>query len=137
LKIVLDTNILSASVSRKSDYYGIFRKFITREYTLCVTTDILQEYEEVIGRHMGKETADMVLQIIENAVNVELVTKYYRWRLITIDPDDNKFVDCAVSCNAKYIVSQDKHFNVLKNIPFPQIDVIDIDEFKRILNIGK
>ena len=86
---------------------------------------------------MGKETADIVLQIIENAVNVELVTKFYRWRLITADPDDNKFVDCAVSCNAKYIVSQDKHFNVLKNIPFPQVEVIDIDEFQRILNINK
>jgi len=84
---------------------------------------------------MGKEVADFVLQIIENAVNVELVTKYYRWQLITADPDDNKFVDCAISCNAKYIVSQDKHFNVLKNIPFPQIEVIDIHEFQRILGL--
>lgn len=81
---------------------------------------------------MGQEAADFVLQIIENAVNVQLVTKYYRWNLITIDPDDNKFVDCAISCNAKYLVSQDKHFNVLKNTPFPKVEVIAIDEFKRI-----
>lgn len=86
---------------------------------------------------MGKEAADFVLQIIENAVNVELVTKYYRWRLITVDPDDNKFVDCAISCNAKYIVSQDKHFRVLKDVAFPKVEVVDIDEFQQILGDTK
>ena len=69
---------------------------------LCVTTDILQEYEEIIGNHMGEEVANYVLQILENSTNVNYVTKYYRWQLITVDPDDNKFVDCAISSNAKY-----------------------------------
>ena len=133
MKVVLDTNILLVSISPRSPYYWVFQKFIAEEFTLCVTTDILQEYEEIIGNHMGKEVANTVLQIIENSSNVEFITKYFRWNLINVDPDDNKFVDCAISSNAKYIVTQDKHFNVLKKIDFPKVEVIDILEFKEVV----
>ena len=35
--------------------------------------------------------------------------------------------------NTKYIVTQDHHYDVLRNIPFPKIEVVDIDEFLIIL----
>jgi len=41
---------------------------------------------------------------------------------------DDKFVDCAVACNAKFVVRDDNHFDVLKRIDFPKIDVIGLDE---------
>jgi len=110
----------------------VFQKFINEEFILCVTTDILQEYEEIIGNHMGQEVANTVLQLIENSINVEYITKYFRWNLINVDPDDNKFVDCAISSNAKFIVTNDKHFNVIKKVDFPKIEVVDIDKFKEI-----
>ncbi len=132
MKIVLDTNILLVSISPTSKYYWIFERFINEEYTLCVTTDILNEYEEIITQHAGAEAANYALQIIENAINVEFITKYYYWNLITADPDDNKFVDCAVAANAKYIVTHDKHFKVLKNIEFPKLEVLDIGGFKKV-----
>ena len=46
----------------------------------------------------------------------------------------DKFVDCAFNAGADYIVTNDRHFNVLKNIDFPKINVIDIVTFKRICN---
>jgi len=49
------------------------------------------------------------------------------------DPDDNKFFDCAVAGNADYIVSEDKHFNILKHIPFPSVNAIKTIDFKKIL----
>lgn len=58
---------------------------------------------------------------------------HFSFGLITADADDNKFVDCAIVANAHFIVTEDKHFNVLKNIEFPHVDVIGIDEFKDIL----
>jgi predicted nucleic acid-binding protein len=58
---------------------------------------------------------------------------FYKWLLITADPDDNKFVDCAISANANSIVTNDKHFNILKDIAFPKVNVIDIDLFKKIV----
>lgn len=58
---------------------------------------------------------------------------HFSFCLITVDADDNKFVDCAIVANAHFIVTEDKHFNVLKNIEFPHVDVIGIDDFKDIL----
>ena len=49
--------------------------------------------------------------------------------MIADDPDDNKFVDCAIIANADFIVSEDSHFNVLKTISFPSVRVIRLDEF--------
>jgi predicted nucleic acid-binding protein len=62
--------------------------------------------------------------------NSESVTVFYNWQLITPDPDYNKFVDCAVSANANYIVTNDRHFNVLKDIDFPKINIITINQFQ-------
>jgi predicted nucleic acid-binding protein len=62
-----------------------------------------------------------------------MVQVYYHLRLITADPDDDKFVDCAFKANAKYIVTQDHHYDVLRQTPFPRIEVVDIEEFLRIL----
>lgn len=53
--------------------------------------------------------------------------------LIPNDPDDNKFVDTAFACNAHFIVTNDRHFNVLKNIEFPKITVIKVEEFVELL----
>ena len=48
--------------------------------------------------------------------------------------DDNKFVDCAIAANASYIVSQDHHFDILKTIEFPKVELIDIDTFMALLD---
>ena len=61
---------------------------------------------------------------------------HYTFALIEADKDDNKFVDCAIAANAKCIVTEDKHFKVLENIPFPKVEVIGIEDFKCYLDIG-
>lgn len=52
----------------------------------------------------------------------------YRWNLITRDPDDNKFVDCAIAGNVRFVVSNDRHFDELKEIDFPKVDILSADE---------
>ena len=131
--IVLDTNILLVAISPRSPYHWIFDAFINEKFNLCVTTDILLEYEEIISKHMGKKLADTILQIIENAINIKLITNYFNWNIIKTDYDDNKFVDCAIACNAHYLATNDKHFNILKTIEFPKVNIINIEELKKIL----
>jgi len=65
------------------------------------------------------------------------VDPHYSLHLIQEDPDDNKFVDCAFVANATYIVSNDKHFDVLKTIDFPQILVLKLHEFLKTLTEKK
>ncbi len=52
--------------------------------------------------------------------------------MIQSDPDDNKFVDCAVAGNVDFLVTNDKHYNILKTIGFPPINVISLEEFEEI-----
>ena len=129
MKIVLDTNVLLTSISERSAIHSIFAWFIEDKYILCVTNEILFEYEEIISKHLGTKTANFVLETLINAPNLERITVDFYWNYIQADPDDNKFVDCAFACNAQFIVSEDKHFRVLKNIPFPKITVLTAQEF--------
>jgi putative PIN family toxin of toxin-antitoxin system len=134
LNIVLDTNVLLVAISRKSKYRPIFENFLKERFVLCVTTDILIEYEEIISIHLGKALASNLLQLIETASNVQFINKFYKWNLIHVDEDDNKFVDCAIAADAKFLVSNDKHFTVLKNIPFPKVKILTAHEFLDYLN---
>jgi uncharacterized protein len=83
---------------------------------------------------MGTEIATAIMEMLDNLPNVEFITRYYRWNLITIDPDDNPFVDCAVAVSADALITQDKHFNILKTIPFPVVNLMNYDEFKVYYN---
>jgi putative PIN family toxin of toxin-antitoxin system len=130
LKIILDTNVLLVSISSKSPYHWIFAKLIEGAFDLGITSEILLEYEEVIGRKYNETVAKDVLRTLLVLPNVQQVTVYYKWNLIEADSDDNKFVDCAVSFNANGIVTQDKHFNILKTIDFPKINLISVSDFK-------
>jgi len=133
MKLVIDTNILWVSVSRRSKTNWLFQDLIKGKFTLCVTSDILDEYAEIIERKMGHKTAETVLKLLGELENVEFVTKYFQWQFITTDYDDNKFVDCAIACNAHYLATNDKHFNVLKKVEFPKVNVINLKELTNIL----
>lgn len=128
--IVLDTNCLIASIKRDSIYFPVWRDFMLGKYCLCFTDDILNEYQEIIAERTGsKEVANNILSAILNRSNTKHVEVYYHFGLIDKDKDDNKFVDCAIKANARYIVSEDRHFNVLKTIDFPRVDVIKLNDF--------
>lgn len=113
LKVILDTNVLLVSISSSSPYHWIFEKLIEGAFEVGITSEILMEYEEIIGRKYNVTVAKDVIRTLLALPNVQQVTVYYKWNLIKTDTDDNKFVDCAISFNANGIVTQDKHFNIL------------------------
>ena len=133
MKIVLDTNCLIQSIPEKSPYHGVWLSFEKGDNTLCISNEILEEYEEILERLTDSITTELVIRAIINSPFVEFITPYFHFNLITVDPDDNKFVDCAIAANARYIVSNDKHYNILKQIPYPTIDVISIAKFMETL----
>jgi putative PIN family toxin of toxin-antitoxin system len=132
VKIVLDTNILLVSISRYSQFHWIFEAIIEGKINLCISTEILFEYEEIIGKYLGIETAKFTIKTILNLPSTEFISQYFRWNLIQTDKDDNKFVDCAIASNAEYIVSNDKHFQILKSLKFPKLNVVSLQEFENI-----
>lgn len=136
MKVVIDTNVLLVSLPRRSKYHPIFLTLLQRRYDLCITTDILNEYEEIFSEKANHQVAIEALEIITQLPNIIQINKYFFWQLIHADPDDNKFADCAIAASADFIVSDDAHFNILKNIDFPVVKVIGKDEFLEILLSG-
>lgn len=132
-KIVLDTNCLLMSIPKKSPYHTVWSAFVEGTITLCVTTDILEEYFEILSQKIGGRLANNILETIVNKRNVKFVSPTYKFNLIEADKDDNKFVDCAIVAGATCIVSNDNHFKILKEIPFPKVSVYNILEFTRLL----
>ena len=84
------------------------------EIQLCVNTEILNEYEEILS---GKTTKEIAHNVVE----------------ITEDPDDNKFVDCAIAADAELIVTNDKHFDVLRTVSWPKLTIIKLNEFVALI----
>ena len=132
-KIVLDTNCLLVSISKYGEAYPVWRGFLEGRFTLCVSTEILEEYEEIIASMTTPDIARNVVDAILKRSNVERINPYFHWQLITTDPDGNKFVDCAFAAGAAYIVSDDSHFDVLRDITFPQLLVIKLKDFIEVL----
>lgn len=132
-RVVLDTNCLLISLSRRGQYYAVWKDFFAEKYILCYTNEILSEYEEILSLKMGAEIAQNVIKAIITRKNTLKLDAHFRFNLIKADVDDNKFVDCAIVANASFIVSQDRHFDVLRLIDFPKVELISIDEFMELL----
>ena len=133
MKIVLDTNILLVSIPKKSRYRIIFDNLINNKFQLIISNEILNEYTEIISQKTNQTIANNIAEMLLSLPNVEKQKVYYKWNLIEQDKDDNKFVDCAIAANADYLVSNDKHFNELKNVDFPKLSLLSIDEFITML----
>lgn len=133
MKVVLDTNVLLVSIPRQSKYRPIFEGLIQKKYTLIISNEILTEYEEILARKANDLVAQNIIKMLVTLSNVEKTEVYYRWDLIESDKDDNKFVDCAITGNVDYLVSNDKHFNVLETIDFPEVPLLKAEEFLEIL----
>jgi uncharacterized protein len=129
MRVVIDTNILLACIGRKSPYNLIFQKIIKKEIFLCVSNSILDEYEEILERRTSHDVAINVIKTLLKLDNVLRFDPRFNWDLIEHDPDDDKFVDCYVASNADFLVTNDKHFNILASVPFPPVNVIGIDDF--------
>lgn len=128
-RIVLDTNCLLQALPTRSAYHKIWEDVLCGRISLCVNTEILNEYEEILASKMTKEIAHNVVEAIARLHTTVYQEVYIHFGLIEQDIDDNKFVDCAIAADAEYIVTNDTHFNILKEIDWPKVAVITIKEF--------
>jgi uncharacterized protein len=139
MKIVLDTNVLLQIISSRSPHHWLWNAIRQGKITLCVTTDILDEYHEMITSFYGNALfADDVLDAILYLENLVRVEKYYFWGLPIKDEDDQKFVDCYVACGAEYLITEDKvFFKELPKVFFPNIKPIKPSDFVAIFESSK
>ena len=129
MKIVLDTNCFISCIGKNSFHRMVFDAFLDGRYTLCVSTEILLEYEEKFIEFWGQEVANNLLGALLTAENVQFCDVYFNFQLVQNDPDDNKFADTYLYSNADMIVSNDRRLLALNDVEFPPVLVITLDEF--------
>lgn len=131
MKVVLDTNCLLQILGAKSKYTFLFDKFLQEEYILCVSTEVMLEYEEILKNKASPLAADLFMKVITRSRNVIRKDPYFRLGIIKQDNDDNKFTDCAFACNADIIVTNDSHFEDAEKSDFPTFRVINLENFAK------
>ena len=85
MRIVLDTNCLIQSIAPRSRYYEVWLSLVNGKNTLCVSNEILEEYEEIIASHTSALAAKITIETILRANNVIRVDAQYRFGLIELD----------------------------------------------------
>ena len=129
MKIVLDTNVFISGIFWEGNFCSqIINKWKNRKFVLISSVSIIDEFVKTLRNFKIQMPEDMIEEwrklIIDNSIIVESFEKI---DFIKEDPDDNKFLEAAVSGNVKYIVSQDKHLLKIKN--YQGIKIISPEEF--------
>ena len=130
--IVIDTNALLQIFSPRSKTPEIVQALINGDLQWAVSNDVLTEYEEMVTQRSGVvrwQQVERVIQLLHLRHQSILWTEpAFRYQVISADPDDNKFTDCAITANADYVITNDKDFGPLANAGYrPQ--PITPDEF--------
>ncbi len=131
--LVIDTNVLLAIIPSKSTYHFVFKVLLENNISLAVSNEIMFEYEEQLKIRYRVAPVDEEMRNFYENKNIQYYQPEFRWNFIAADPDDNKFVDCAIAANADYIITNDNHFSVLKNIPFPRVNVLTLQQLITVL----
>lgn len=109
MKVVIDTNGLLRSISKDGSYRWLYDAFAARQFTWVVSTEILLEYAEMTSYYYSPVAAELVTSLLLAAPNHLRQEPYFRFGQVNDDPDDNKFVDCAIAAGADWLVSEDHH----------------------------
>ena len=129
MRVVIDTNIFFSALNPKSRYYPISRNLLSDRFSLLVSTPILLEYEEILQKVFPIELLEQFWLFLLTSENVIFISPTFRFQLPLADKDDEKFVDRAVCGIAVFLVTDDRHFNMLKDIPFPRVKIVNAMNF--------
>jgi len=140
-RVVLDTNIWISI---------FFSKVLAKEFEellkedkieIFTSSEILKEISRVLEypkikkilESSGIGSKDVVEEILKVSVVVNPKEKF---NVIGEDPEDNKFLECAVECAAEFLVSGDRH--LLKLGEFKEIKIIPARDFlEKMKNLGQ
>lgn len=112
--VVVDTNVMISALARQSPIAPLFRAIANGEMRLAITSAIVLEYEEIAAERGGPAFAAKVMHwlslVSASWGTIEQIHPSYQFRIISADPDDNKFVDCAITANADFIITRDTDY---------------------------
>ena len=130
--VVLDANVFISAIFWEGKSYTLVKKAISQDIIVFISNYIIEEIRRVLARdfNLEKQEVDDILNAL--LYFTHLIEPKESVTVIKDDPKDDKILDCAIACNAEFIVSQDNHLLNLKN--FKNIKIISPEEFLKTLN---
>jgi len=129
MKVVIDTNLLVAAFFNKSSYSAKIIRLAERSRIRILWTEaVKKEANFILGnirkslssKNRFKKRAKNFKNKLKNIFKKVNKIKYPpKVKVVKKDPQDNKFIACAVKGGADLIISNDKH-------------LLDVKEFKGI-----
>lgn len=132
IKVVIDTNVFVSSF-----FGGLPRQIIdlwrSGQVTLCLSAAIADEYIDVLQRLGLKNTRELeeLLTLLARGQNILFTTKTPSLNLVKSDPDDDKFIECAVALKAAYVITGDRALKAVKK--YMKIKIVSPREFLQSL----
>lgn len=109
-KVVIDTNVFVSGIFFSGPPYRILKAWQDDKIQIAVSEDIIEEYRRVIDTLSEKFEGINIDPILELLfIEAELVPSHSFKEPVCEDPDDDKFLSCAITSKSKYIISGDKH----------------------------
>jgi putative PIN family toxin of toxin-antitoxin system len=132
MKVVIDTNVFVSSF-----FGGNPRRIIDfwkkGKIILCLSKDILDEYIDVIQRVGLKDEIEELLSLFAKGLNILFTTKTPDIRAVKDDPEDDKFIECAVALKAETIITGDKALRAIKE--YMGIEILTPQQFLKAYKI--
>jgi len=128
-KFVFDTNVIVSAVLLKK---SVVREALDKARTagtILLSLEVIEELHSVLSRPAfdryieEEDRLKFLAFLVKEATLVEITERIKECR----DPNDDKFLELAVNCNATLIVSGDKDLQVLH--PFRNIPILSPREF--------
>jgi putative PIN family toxin of toxin-antitoxin system len=114
VKAVIDTNVFVSSFfgGKPREIIGLWRK---GRLTLCLSKSILNEYLDVMERlKLERELLADLMGLFSRGCNLLFSQNTPSLKVVKDDPDDDKFIECALALGAEYIISGDSHLPDVK-----------------------
>ncbi len=109
MRVVLDTNTLISAILFSGAASRLVPLWQSRRITVLLSKAILQEYLRALAYPKFRLSDQEIRELIEDQLLpfVETVQVKKRLRVVRRDPEDNKFLECAVAGRAEYLVTGD------------------------------
>lgn len=127
MKIVIDSNVVASAMFFGGRPRELLELLVSHRIDAYASSEIITEYQETAEELCAKYPEKSVqlplaiiiaaMKMIDPTTNVDICR----------DPDDNKFIECAIDGQCIYIVSGDK--DLLSIGTYNEIEIITVSEF--------
>jgi hypothetical protein len=116
VNIVIDTNVFVSSFFG-GNAHRIIALWKNRQVRLCLSKAILDEYVDVLQRMGLKDQRELkeLLSLFAKGYHLTFTAKTPHIKVVQEDPDDDKFIECAVALHAEVIVTGDKALKAIRD----------------------